>query len=84
MDGIEPELIDRARRVLETTPGVSAVNRIQLRWVGHRLQGTATIAVGSATVVEADQVVHEAEHLLGHALPNLDDIVIRAVAAPSR
>lgn len=80
MDGIEPELVEKAEHALEHTAGVLAVPRLQLRWVGHRLQGTATIRVAAtSTLAEAEAVVHEAEHELGHALPNLDDMLIRAV-----
>ncbi|CAN5360518.1 cation diffusion facilitator family transporter [soil metagenome] len=79
MDGIDPELLDRAEGALKGTPGVISVPRLQLRWVGHRLQGAATIQVTDTTLSEAEKVVHEAEHRLGHALPNLDDMSIRAV-----
>ncbi len=79
MDGIEPELVDRAQAALEATPGVLAVPGLQLRWVGHRLQGTATIMVADTALSDAERIVHEAEHRLGHALPNLDDMTIRTV-----
>ncbi len=83
MDGIEPELVEKAEHSLEHTPGVLSVPRIQLRWIGHRLQGTATIQVAAtSTLVEAEAIVHEAEHELGHALPNLDDMLISTVTAP--
>lgn len=36
MDGIESELVDRAETALTTTPGVLAVQKLQLRWIGHR------------------------------------------------
>jgi len=81
MDGIEPELVDKAEHALEHTPGVLSVPRLQLRWVGHRLQGTATIQVaGDSTLAAAEAIIHEAEHELGHALPNLDDMLIRTTA----
>ena len=81
MDGIEPELVDRAEHTLEHTPGVIAVPRLQLRWVGHRLQGTAIIQIaGSSTLAEAEAIAHDAEHELGHALPNLDDMLIRTTS----
>jgi divalent metal cation (Fe/Co/Zn/Cd) transporter len=48
-----------------------------MRWVGHRLQGAATIQVTDAALSDVEKIVHEAEHELGHALPNLDDMVIR-------
>ena len=81
MDGIEPELLERAEHALEHTPGVLSVPRLQLRWVGHRLQGTATIQVADTSHAEAALVVHNAEHELGHALPNLDDMTIRTVTS---
>ncbi len=80
MDRIEPALVDRAEAALRATPGVIGVPRLQLRWVGHRLQGTATIQVADGTLSAAEVIAHEAEHALGHALPNLDAMVIRTVA----
>jgi cation diffusion facilitator family transporter len=81
MDGIEPELLDKAEHALEHTPGVLAVPRLQLRWVGHRLHGTATIEVEGSTLDAAELVVREAEHQLGHALPTLDDMTISVISA---
>jgi len=77
MDGIEPELVDKARVALEATPGVINVPRLQLRWVGHRLQGTATLVVADRPLSEVEAILHEADHQLAHALPNLDDMVLR-------
>ena len=81
MDGIEPELVDTARAALENTPGVIDVPRLQLRWVGHRLQGTATLVVADRPLSEVETILHEADHQLGHALPNLDDMVLRTTTA---
>ena len=81
MDEIEPELYERAERALTQTPGVVAVTRLQLRWLGHRLQGTAILEVATASLSVADRITHAAEHELGHALPNLDDMLIRTVAS---
>ena len=83
MDGIEPELVDKARAALENTPGVIDVPRLQLRWVGHRLQGTATLIVADRPLSEVEAILHEADHQLGHALPNLDDMVVRTTTANS-
>ncbi|MCB0883817.1 MAG: cation transporter [Propionibacteriaceae bacterium] len=79
MDGIEPELLAKAEHALEHTPGVLSIERVQLRWVGHRLQGTATIQIADTTLAESARLIHDAEHELGHALPNLDDMTIRTV-----
>lgn len=81
MDGIEPELYDRAWDALARVPGVLGVGGLQLRWVGHRLQGAAVIVVaGGGTLEAAEAVVGEARHQVGHALPNLDDMAIRVTA----
>jgi cation diffusion facilitator family transporter len=75
MDGIDPDLLHRAEHALLDTPGVTSLDSLQLRWVGHRLQGAAVVRVESMT--DADATVHEAEHALGRALPHLEAIVIR-------
>lgn len=81
MDGIEPALLDRAEQAIERTPGVLAVPTMQLRWVGHRLQGTATIVVADMALTDAEGVADDAQHRAGHALPNLDAMLIRAVTS---
>jgi cation diffusion facilitator family transporter len=77
MDGIDPGIVERAEHALEHAPGVIAVPSIRLRWVGHRLQGSATIEVADMSLTSAAKITHEAEHLLGHELPNLDNFEIR-------
>ena len=79
MDGIEPELVDRARHALEHAPGVLEVHKIQLRWVGHRLQGAATLTLADTTLSEAGRIAHDAEKHLKHHMPNIDDMVIRTI-----
>jgi cation diffusion facilitator family transporter len=81
MDGIEPDLLAKAEHALDRTPGVLSVPRLQLRWVGHRLQGAATIQVEDGTLGAAEGVAQAARHALGHALPTLDDITISTVTS---
>src|SRR5690606_33897125 len=45
MDGIEPELVDRARSALEDTLAVLSVEQLQMRWIGRRLQGNVSSVV---------------------------------------
>jgi cation diffusion facilitator family transporter len=79
MDGIDTQLVDCAEEALQHTDGVIAVAQLQLRWVGHRLQGAASIQVADVTLSAAEAIAHEAQHQLAHALPNLDDMVISTV-----
>lgn len=77
LDGIEPDLVHRAEHALKDTPGILGVEKLQLRWIGHRIHGTAVVAVApGSTVGEADRVRLEAQHRLGHALPNVEDITV--------
>nr|WP_308196452.1 cation diffusion facilitator family transporter [Cryobacterium zhongshanensis] len=77
LDSIEPDLIDRAERALREVDGVVDVNQLQLRWVGHRLHGAAEIVVPDDAWAGAESVVHEAEHHMERAMPNLDHMAIR-------
>jgi cation diffusion facilitator family transporter len=79
MDGIEPDLVDKARHAIEDTPGVVSVPKIQLRWVGHRLQGAATLQLDDTSLSQAEAIAHDAEHHLSHAMPNIDDMILRTV-----
>jgi divalent metal cation (Fe/Co/Zn/Cd) transporter len=62
---------------------VLSVPKIQLRWVGHRLQGAATLVLADIPLSAADEIVHEAQHQIAHALPNLDEMTLKATSAAS-
>jgi cation diffusion facilitator family transporter len=83
MDAIEPELLDRAQYTIEQTPGVLSVPRLQIRWIGHRLHGAATITVADTTLSDAEKVAQDVEHRLARELPNLDDLTVRTVTDAS-
>ncbi|TFC44364.1 cation transporter [Cryobacterium sp. TMT2-10] len=80
MDGIEPELVDRARSALAHSPGVLDVSTVRLRWVGHRLRGEARIVVADTSLSVAELVAADAERQVQRALPNLDHFTIQTVA----
>lgn len=84
LDGIEPELVDRLEHALEETPGVTAVPRVQLRWVGHRLHGSAQLGVDAESLNEAQHIVGAARTNAREHLRNLDELHIEvgdAIAA---
>ncbi len=84
MDGIEPDLLDHARSTLAATPGVKEVPALQLRWIGHRIKGNATIRIVDMPISAGEQIARDAEHRLGHALPHLDGVSIRTTTLPGR
>ncbi|GAB6858011.1 cation diffusion facilitator family transporter [Microbacterium xylanilyticum] len=81
MDGIEPELVDRAEHALSHLPEIESVQQLRLRWVGHRLHGDAVVRVGSMSLADADRLSAEAEAVVKSHMPNVDEMIIRVVPA---
>ncbi|KJL47403.1 putative cation efflux system protein [Microbacterium hydrocarbonoxydans] len=81
MDGIEPELVDRARHAIEHVEDVQAVEQLRLRWSGHRLEGDALIRVPDVPLREADEIAAAVERAVRDHMPNVDVMNIRVRAA---
>ncbi len=77
MDGIEPELVERAEHALEHLPEIAEVQQVRLRWMGHRLHGDAVVIADASTAEQADQLALAAEASVKKHLPNVDDMTIR-------
>lgn len=79
LDGIDPTLMDRAGHALEHVEGIASVERVRLRWVGHRLHGDAVVTTDVATLDEADRIREEAERQARAHLSHLDEfsVVVR-------
>ncbi|WP_336628749.1 MULTISPECIES: cation diffusion facilitator family transporter [unclassified Microbacterium] len=78
MDAIDPALVDRAERALRQTPDIVDVDRVQLRWMGHRLTGSATIHVEETTLAGAARISEHAAAHVREELRNLDDFTVVA------
>lgn len=81
LDGIDPDLLATAEHALHHVDGVQYVEDLRLRWVGHRLQGDATVrvremSIGAATAIADAAALEVREHL--HLV---DDIRVRPVPA---
>lgn len=81
LDGIEPELVGRLEHALEDTPGVTAVPRVQLRWVGHRLHGSARLEVDASSLSDAHRILDSARTHANSHLRNLDELSLELVPA---
>lgn len=81
MDGIEPEILDRAEHALHQIPEIHAIEQIRLRWIGHRLHGDATIHIADVSLTDANTIAGHAEQAVKQDIPNLDDISIRTIAS---
>ncbi|MDR6971991.1 cation diffusion facilitator family transporter [Leifsonia shinshuensis] len=81
LDGIEPHLVDQLEHALAETSGVVAVPRVQLRWIGHRLHGSARLVVDTPNLTDAHRIAEAArQHATTH-LRNLDDLQLELVPA---
>lgn len=72
VDGIEPELVDRAEHAREHLAEVESVHRVRLRWVRHRLHGDAVVPARAMSPTDADLLAGEAEASVKRHLPNVD------------
>src|SRR5262249_13217286 len=67
-----PAPTEPARATPRATPGVLAVGRVRLRWVGRAIHAECEISVDPAcSVVQAHDIAVSAEHALIHAIPRL-------------
>jgi cation diffusion facilitator family transporter len=84
MDAVDPALVEAAESSLRAIPGVVAVRRVRMRWIGHQIHADADLDIDSGTsLAEAHQLAHDAEHRLTHAVPKLSSAVVHAYPATS-
>ena len=65
LDAVDPDLVERARDIASSVDGVEEVTSMRLRWSGHRLHATASVAVDPEITVERG---HEIGQTVGHEL----------------
>ncbi|UQB72445.1 cation transporter [Rhodococcus ruber] len=79
MDGVDPELVTTAERVLSGRVGVDRVRSLQMRWIGHRLHADVELDVDPGlSLSAAHSVAHEAEQALIAAVPHLTTALVHA------
>ncbi len=84
MDAIDPEITEAAELAVLATPGVTGVERVRLRWIGHRISADAGITVDATLgVVAAHDIANAAHHRLLHDVPKLSDVTIHVSPEPA-
>ena len=78
MDGIDPDLLERAEHALLHVDGVREIAELRLRWTGHRVQGDATVLVADAPLSAVEAILAEAERQVATHLPHVDGMRLRA------
>ena len=77
LDGVEPEVADEVRKVLDSTEGVEEVTDIRVRWLGHRLLAEVNVAVRPDLSVEkGHEIAQEAHHRLLDSLQFLSNATV--------
>ena len=83
LDAVDPALVDTAEQALRRVEGVSGVNELRMRWIGHHLRAEVAVVVDAElNVRQAHQVTAEAEHALLHAVPGLTAALVHTDPAP--
>ncbi len=80
MDAVDPQLITIAQALIEEHEEIIGVQRLQLRWVGHRLHGEIVIGIDNQmSLDESAKLSDHINHHLVHGLPNLGNVTIQTV-----
>src|SRR3954447_4780657 len=77
LDGVDPDLVTRAERVLGDVPGVLDVHEVRVRWIGHRMRADAVLAVDPHLgVAQGHDIATAAGATMKQALPQLDAVSV--------
>jgi cation diffusion facilitator family transporter len=85
LDAVDPELVARVRAAAADTPGVLGVSEVRVRWLGHRARADVDITVdGSLSTFAAHDVAAAVLAEVCHDAPEVKDIAVRTLPAPTR
>jgi cation diffusion facilitator family transporter len=72
LDGVDPSLVDQAEQAVRSVPGISDVESVRMRWLGHRLSIEATVSSDPAMPVgRFHQLEHEAADIVRSMVPGV-------------
>jgi cation diffusion facilitator family transporter len=79
MDAVDPDLVDQIDAQLSAAPGIRAVERTRVRWIGHQLHVDADVTLDAhLDLVQAHHLLEETRHQLLHDIPRLADALLHA------
>lgn len=77
LDGVEPEYVDQITATAAKVAGVSGVNDVRARWIGHRLRAEIAIAVApTLSVREAHEIAKTVSHDVEDELKFLSGTIV--------
>jgi divalent metal cation (Fe/Co/Zn/Cd) transporter len=78
MDGIEPDLLDSAEHAIGHVEGVTGIDDVRLRWVGHRVHGSVIVRVEDAPFHEIEAIVARVQEEIREHIPHADLLHVSA------
>lgn len=85
MDAVDPALVPQVAGILASVDGITAVDAVRIRWVGHELHAEVEVTSDAElTLAQAHEVAEHAHHHLLHEVPRLAQATIHTspTAAP--
>jgi cation diffusion facilitator family transporter len=77
MDAVDPELVDEIERTAAGVEGVIGVQKVRVRWMGHRLIASTDLIVDcTLTVAQGHDVAEQVRHALFHEVRGLDTVIV--------
>ncbi|WGW13668.1 cation diffusion facilitator family transporter [Saxibacter everestensis] len=81
LDAVDPELVDRAERLVRATSGVQDVGELRLRWIGHRLSVQSSVVTEAGmTVADFGPIRHDVDMALRRGLPGVGNVSITPIS----
>lgn len=82
MDAVDPHLVEHVEAHVLALDGVLAVERLRMRWVGHRMYGVMKIAVpAEASPKASGDIVQAVQQEASHVIPQLEELTVEVSEA---
>jgi cation diffusion facilitator family transporter len=83
LDGVDPRLVAQAEEAVSSVPGITGVEDVRLRWIGHRLNVDATVSSDPAMPVgRFHELEHEADQIIRSQLSGINAVRLNPSAHP--
>jgi cation diffusion facilitator family transporter len=77
LDAVDPALVDEIEVVAGQVEGVIEVEKVRVRWNGHRLIGSLDLVVDCRlTVAQGHDIAENVRHALFHQVGRLDTVIV--------
>ena len=82
MDSIEPEIVEDIERAASETAGVSKVEYVRARWIGHRIHSEVGVQMsGGESLAESYEVSRRIRETAQRMVPKLERLTVEMIPA---